>query len=821
MLTQTYKTQSEPYGKRVGYAIVLILTAIFAWTGIANAQLPIPPNTQFDITGFLQEASTFAGPLAGGSLKVNGHQVTVPANTIVILPANALTWQELFAQAPAPYAPSQSGMALSDVPAPLTSYEVHVVGNRIPAALGGDQYIAGLIYISQQGLNSGAGYINFIDYTRGEMRVGGVLNSSTTGTRVRINDPSGRYGRINSPDRRFTVDPDNPTIMAGTGYPMCLPRVAPPALLAAETDPLCPQGNRPLDLAGNFSISINMPDPAGLAAGQLPDPRQQAPFEVGDYITYAGTLVTDNATPTTGPYPGIGATNTYISAHTIVNNTAIYTAPGTDPAYVMTEVTIIGTGGLTVVGAGEAAIRTRFEGMSTDPSRQIHLYGVDFNPATGVTSDRDFGTIGVDQGPPAGALAGRWRFRPPCDPFGTVEAKPDKACVYGPSGSFLPPPREVRAVIEGQQSQIPGLGSAKTAANGLYYGQYHAPILEYIFPENVPGSPIVPNNFEELAFLACGGYSSSSGVLGGQLNPWPGTVAPICAGALTPPTANAGPNNTVPSGSSVKLAGTVTGSTPITTAWIQTAGPAVALDNATILGPKFTAPVVGVSTNLTFQLTATNAAGSASSTVNITVDPAGAPTVNPIAARTINSGTPVSMTATCSDPNRLACTFTWTQTSGTPIVLAPNPQAGATVSFTVAIPAGGATATLVFQIVAKNSAGVSSAPTTTSVTIVPPPDVVALTVADYRTGKQRLILTATSSVVSPTVVLTLRPYLTNTGTTFNPATLGNTFTNTGAGIYTLTLVGAPEPALPNATPLTVSSSAGGVSPPHGLDLIRQ
>jgi hypothetical protein len=819
MLTLTYKTQSKPYGKRVGYAIVLILTAIFAWTGIAKAQLPIPFNTQFDITGFIQEASTFAGPLAAGSLKVNGHQITVPANTIVILPANALTWQELFSQAPAPYGPSQSGMALSDVPAPLTTYEAHVVGNRITGAIGGDQYIAGLIYISQQGLNSGAGYINYIDYSKGEMRVGGVLNSATTGTRVRINDPVGRYGRANSPDPRFTVDPDNPTIMAGTGYPMCLPRVAPPAPLAAETDPLCPQGNRPLDLAGNFSISINMPDPAGLAAGQLPDPRQQAPFEIGDYITFAGTLVTDNANPTAGPYPG--SANTYVSAHTIVNNTAIYTAPGKDPAYVMTEVTIIGTGGLTVVGAGEAAIRTRFEGMTTDPTRGIHLYGIDFNPATGATSDRDFGTISPDPGVPAGAVAGRWRFRPPCDPFGTVEAKPDKTCVMGPSGAFLPPPREVRAVIEGQQGQIPGLGSAKTAANGLYYGQYHAPILEYIFPENVPGSPIVPNNFEELAFLACGGYSSTSGVLGGQLNPWPGTVAPFCAGALTPPSANAGAASTVASGATVNLAGTASGSTPLTLAWIQTAGPAVALANATTLTPRFTAPLVALATTLTFQLTATNAAGSANSSVNITVNPAGAPIVNPIAARTINSGTPVSMTASCSDPNHLACTFTWTQTSGTPIVLAPNPQAGATVSFTVAIPAGGATATLAFQIVAKNSAGVSSAPTTTSVTIVPPPDVVAITTAEYRTGKQRLILTATSSVISPTVVLTLQPYLTTTGSTFNPATLGNTFTNTGGGIYTLTLVGAPEPALPNATPLTAKSSAGGISPPHGLDTIRQ
>ena len=44
----------------------------------------------------------------------------------------------------------------------------------------------------------------------------------------------------------------------------------------------------------------------------------------------------------------------YTSAHTIVSNIAVFTYPGTDPAYIMTDVMLIGTGGLTVLGAGEA-----------------------------------------------------------------------------------------------------------------------------------------------------------------------------------------------------------------------------------------------------------------------------------------------------------------------------------------------------------------------------------------------------------------------------------------------------------------------------------
>jgi len=782
---------------------------------------PIPASTQFDITGFLEEAHT-TGPHTAGSLTVNGHVVTIPANTIVILPASALTWDELFTQAPAPDGPAQTGLAMFDTPAPLTTSEVHVIGNRVTTAPGGDQYIAGLVYLSQQSVNAGAGFINFIDYDAGELRVGGTPGDRTTGTRVRINDPvvgdlgTGRYSKGLTPDRRFTVDQDNPTIMSATGFPMCLPRVAPPAPQAAETDPLCPQGNRPLDQAGQFIIKVTMPDPATLAPGQLPDPRVQAPLEVGDYINFSGILVTDNANPTTGPWPGIA--NTYISAYTIVNNTAIYTAAGKDPAYVEIEVTLMGTGGLTAVGVGEAAARTRFEGMTTDPTRGIHLYGIDLDPATGATTDRDFGTIAPDQV----AVPGRWRFRPPCDPFGTIEppATAAKNCVMNQAGSFLPPTREVRAVIEGQQGQVPSLPGAQTAANGLFFGQYHAPILEYIFPENIPGSPIVPDNFGAIPFLACGGFTSSAGTLAGPLDPFPGTTAPTCANAVSPPVANAGVAQVVAAGALVTLAGSATGTAPLAFAWAQTAGPAVTLSDPSIAAPSFVAPQVTSPTQLTFALTVTNAAGSSTATVGVTVNAAAAPTVDHIAARTVGSGTPVSMTATCTDPGGLSCSFVWTQTAGTPVALDPNPSAGATVSFTVALPAGVPPATLQFAIVATNTNGVSSAADVTTVTVTPPADAVAITSVEYRADKQRLILTATSSVVSPTVNLTLQPYVTAAGTTFDPATLGNTFTNGGGGNYTLTVVGAPQPASPPATPLTARSSAGGVSPPHGIDRLR-
>jgi hypothetical protein len=800
-------------GWALAAAVALLLAA-----GPSSAQLPMGSSTQFDLTGFLQEAtldgSCTANAHCGGTLKVNGHVVVVPKETIVILPANALTWQELFTQAPAPYAGGATGMALADVPAPLSTYEVHVVGNRVlggPA--GADLYIAGLVNISQQGLNSGAGFINSIDYSVGELRVGGVLNDPTTGARVRLNDPAvpggttGRYGRANTPDPRFMVDQENPTIQSATGFPMCLPRVAPGAAGGAETDPLCPQGNRP---AGATIIQTNDP---GALPGVFPDATKQVPFEVGDYVTFAGTLVSDNTTaPTAGPWPGTGST--YVSAHTITDNVAVYTWPGTNPAYVAIEVSLIGTGGLTVIGAGEAAVRTRFEGMTTDPSRNVHLYGIDINPLTGATTDRDWGTIGVDPGAPTGAVKGRWRFRPPC----TVTVATQKACTPPPNNTFLPPTREVRAVIEGAWTPPVAPATSPTAANGLTWGQYHAPIAEYIFPENIPGTPIPPNNFNTIGFLAQGGYVSSAGTLVGQLNPWPDSTipTPACIAAV----AQSGGPYTAASGGTILLAGSGTGTPPLTFAWATPAQGS--LSSTAIASPVYTAPPAPGAVALS--LTVSNACGTSTSNTTVTVNAAAAPTVNHVAPTSVFSGATGSFAVSGVDPGGTALTFNVVQ-AGAPALLNLTVTSTSPTTATVAfraptLPVGQPAAVVNLTITATNAGATSSAPEFTTVTVNPLADAVALTTAEYRTSKQRLDLTATSSVVSPGVVLTLQPYVTATGTTFDPTALGSVLTNNGNGLYTLTLVGAPEPALPPARPLVVKSSLGGASPPTGLTRIR-
>src|SRR5262245_3289956 len=322
--------------KLMAYTMLALLTCPL-WAGQLEAAVyPQPPAVSaFTTTGFIQNA-TLDSPndvLSGGTVTVNGTLITIPRNTIVVMSATNLTWQELFAFAPCPWGlghavagpgtngtcsgNGETGLALNDSPPPLTTYEVTILGNRIGNGTGNLDYVAGLVYMAQQSLNIGQGVINFIDYQTGELYVGGPMGGKS-GARIQINDPVGRYGRVLSPDPRFTADTDNPTIRAKTGYPMCIPRATPPAALVAgqttlplgyaETDQLCPQVNRPLDPAvpnnqplGNFTLGpiANTPPAAPgvlnakATAIPLGDPTQQAPFMVGDSIEYSGTLQED------------------------------------------------------------------------------------------------------------------------------------------------------------------------------------------------------------------------------------------------------------------------------------------------------------------------------------------------------------------------------------------------------------------------------------------------------------------------------------------------------------------------------------------------
>jgi hypothetical protein len=495
----------------------------------------------FDVAGVITDA-TVDSNLCSGTAKMDNKTIIVPCGLIVQMPANTLTWADYVA----------GGTA--------TNLEMSAVGNKV-----GNDYIAALIYVSQQSLHSGSGYISSLDYIHGNI----VLDNVTT---IQINDPNGRFGRAQSPDPRFSVDDQNPTIKSGTGYPMCVPRTDP----SLADDPLCPQKNRPkasgLGGCRNFTAS-GTPIPVsgelpGPVAGQIycsqfvmpavngakeypsnqtltqttsapfnlkvrindtyPDPRQQAPFEIGDFISYSGTYF-----PASSNWDG----NT-VSAHTIEANLGIYTQPGTQPAYIAIGEFGIGTvdlgaGATAINGAGiETTNRIFLEASTTDVKTPVDIYLVDDTPFAAVRQRwatpfdmtgecNPAQTLAASCGGASGGITTqntgpqpmRARIRATKAPFGllnqptrTVRVMQRSLCkpvnpVNGltADGNIFPILTSVDAC----------LAAAPATANGLVAGQYLAPVFEFIFPENVKaGDPIIPNDLWHLPFLRNGEAST-------------------------------------------------------------------------------------------------------------------------------------------------------------------------------------------------------------------------------------------------------------------------------------------------------------------------
>ena len=648
----------------------LLSTNAYAAKGVGGAFLPVPLATasvvppQFDITGFIQEATLDSNSsicqasdvrLQGGTVKVNGITVIIPCNTILQMPASTLTWQELFSLAPrdiglplgANGIPTQTGMAQKDtvnIPlastfnnSPLPSYEIHVQGNVV-----NDQYIAGLVFISQQAANLGQGKITAIDYNNGEL----LVDTKGSITRVRINDPIGRYGLSHgaldsnadlkepSYDVRFSIDEESPTIHSATGYPMCIPRYDP----ASNDDTLCPQANRPrspnclslpapypaftLPARGQFCTSFMMPVPSDVP--NRPDARLQTPFEVGDNVDFLGTLKYD-------------ANGAYISAHTILDRAGIYTTPGSVPAYISIEVLRQGTSPQPLPNLPqEGTSRIKVEGFTTDPLRLVDIYALDVDPRSGEQTERFLGSANP-AGPP---VIGRFRFLPN-------------------SGAFLPATREVRVVSRtmcGNPSSTCRLADVfepnTIAANGIIAGQYHAPNFDFIFAEAlILGDAIVPANLQDLAFLYCGSGPLGTPTAGGngpivnQLDPapWappmptPAFAASLCSGApvvgaaavtaqAAPPVITLFPSAamTVNSASSVFLSASATDASgmPIGINWVQSAG--TPLQDVMTIPPgqpnaiTFSAPFGPA--QMVFTASATSPSTGLTSNANITID---------------------------------------------------------------------------------------------------------------------------------------------------------------------------------------------------------
>jgi hypothetical protein len=501
----------------------------------------------FDMTGFIKDATVYtAGTVDpscptvtdpshfGGTVTVNGIKITIPCNLIIQMPANTYTWADFMK---GPKLDLNSGAS--------PSFEMRLVGNVVggpnspgkPAA----EYIAGLAFASQQGANTGTGVISKIDYSTGNIIVdagASTVNGPNAPVVIQLNDPTGEFGRVQSPDARFSVDNQNPTVHAGTGYPMCVPRTDP--TVAGGDDALCPQGNRPKPVNGvcnNFNLAVLpkgglLPGPGpkqvycsqwvmGAAASANGDPSKQAPFEVGDNITWSGTLI-----PSKDPtIPDL------ISAHTVEAQVGIYTAPGTKPSYLAIGSFGIGSAdtALTAVSgvAQEGADRIFLEAETTDVQTPVDIYMTDTDAKTGAVHNRwvtPWEMTGENQlGTPPGGINTQFT--------GVQSQRIRLRAAKAPVGLLNQPSRNVRVVsrtlctpqpftVVDQAVQDACINNAPKVANGLQAGEYTAPTFEYIFPENVhQGDAIVPFDLWHLPALALGENTNNGGV--GALIPTP------------------------------------------------------------------------------------------------------------------------------------------------------------------------------------------------------------------------------------------------------------------------------------------------------------
>ena len=536
----------------------------------------------FNVVGFIQDmtvsatdsdCSGVAKEHWGGAMVVNSLLITVPCNSVIQLPANTKTWSDFVnptgpalkitlkqlsvitgpaSAAPVSAAPNPP-LPPVVTPGAFPSFEINVVGNTVAG-----RHIAGLITVSQQAANLSQGVITSIDYGKGQLHVGSGLGAADQAV-VEINDPLGRFGLKHSPDERFSVDEENPTIHAMTGYPMCVPRTDPKrdpvtGVLTGLDDPLCPQQNRPAPVAnhcrdfiddglgnglpkgGNLVPPIGNPAFCGhfvmppVAAPTAPpttpaspDPTEQAPFEVGDYITYAGTLLSP-----------IDTVPSLISAHTIEASLGIFTSHGSTPSYLAIGAFGVGSADPNAVAVNgakqETANRIFLETETSDVTTAVDIYLPDVDPATGTVSYRwitPFDMTGESNpeftgtATPGAFIGGgiktqfngvqsqRVRLRASKAPLGLLNSPTRNILVVNrtlcnPDTTGTPSSVGANSTVHNIKDH-PDCLTSQIAANGLASGRYQAPNFNFIFPENVQkGDPVVPNDLWDLGFLSNG-----------------------------------------------------------------------------------------------------------------------------------------------------------------------------------------------------------------------------------------------------------------------------------------------------------------------------
>lgn len=334
--------------------------------------------TQAPIVGEIMSISVDnpADVYSRGIITIGGQNVIIPANMVIDLPANRLTLQQFFTQAPPDcLLTGETGLAKADVcNTSMTGAIATILANRTNAG----NVIAGEVMI-EKATESVLGTVTYIDYTDGYLRVNGTPGDATTGTMIRINDPQGRFtvqqglgvaaGNTSngSADPRYGVDPDNYTATFSTGYPACIPstvtgidnRTVGADPITGAGDPFCPDTNR--------------------TANNIPaDAFRFAPIQLNDHIAAEGNFEIINGVQ-------------FLSAHTLVVHQAILTVDGQPDYLIFDEVE------WDVAGFNNERVRTLFIGFSSRGDTLVDIFALHIDPETGQETEHVIAsTIGCD-----------------------------------------------------------------------------------------------------------------------------------------------------------------------------------------------------------------------------------------------------------------------------------------------------------------------------------------------------------------------------------------------------------------------------------------
>jgi chitodextrinase len=380
-------------------ALAILIPSLLgaAQSGLGTARAA--PSTAL-ITGEIEQL-TLTDPTdvwSAGTIVVGGQSITIPRNLLIDFPANRLTLQQTFVQAPPEcVARGESGLAKADAcNTSATGAIATIAANRT----NGGNIIAGDVFF-QKGAELISGVVTYINFTDGYFRLNGNPGDATTGVMVRLNDPTGRHSvqqglgcastAFNcSPDPRFTEDPDNYTQIFATGYPLCIPSTVPRPFTdaldfnnngnttetltaqsnaAGADDLLCPAGNRP-----------------SLTALTVADSRRLAPLLVGDHLTANGNFETINGVH-------------FLSAwHTTVSRALTTNGQPGQPDYMVLNEMFIDAPGFPRNRA-----RDQFIGYTTQATSDVVIWSVHRDPSTNQAHEFPLATVkGCDAAAGAG-----------------------------------------------------------------------------------------------------------------------------------------------------------------------------------------------------------------------------------------------------------------------------------------------------------------------------------------------------------------------------------------------------------------------------------